>query len=225
MESNKSREIRTGERVITNNAAERSKAELLYFKDIQCTLFDMMDYSGVAEKYGEDFLNELDPPQRKTGNQILAEAMNGLANIDSNENVNDYDDENDDDDDDDQEERFEQVRQLIRKMTGMFPALNIDYIIQVVPSLMKGDHNPNPKYDMDDKCTEILGKLQKLREEKIEWQELNERVFDHEFDKPFGQCLVEVTQGIIGCWLCGNITKSMSACSRCKLATYCSKEC
>lgn len=140
MESNKSREIRTGERVITNNAAERSKAELLYFKDIQCTLFDMMDYSGVAEKYGEDFLNELDPPQRKTGNQILAEAMNGLANIDSNENVNDYDDENDDDDDDDQEERFEQVRQLIRKMTGMFPALNIDYIIQVVPSLMKGDH-------------------------------------------------------------------------------------
>jgi hypothetical protein len=84
-ESNKSREIKTGERVISTNAAEHSKAELLYLKDIECSLFDIMDYSKVAEKYGEDFLNELDPPQRKTGNQILAEAMNGLANMD-NEN-------------------------------------------------------------------------------------------------------------------------------------------
>ena len=45
-----------------------------------------MDYSNVAEKYGEEFLNELDPPQRKTGNQILAEAMTGLVNMDNNEN-------------------------------------------------------------------------------------------------------------------------------------------
>jgi len=85
-ESSKSREIKTGERVISTNAAEHSKAELLYLKDIECSLFDIMDYSFVAEKYGEDFLNELDPPQRKTGNQILAEAMNGLANMDNNEN-------------------------------------------------------------------------------------------------------------------------------------------
>ena len=84
-ESKKSREIKTGERVISTNAAEHSKAELLYLKDIECSLFDIMDYSGVAEKYGEDFLNELDPPQRKTGNQILAEAMTVLANMD-NEN-------------------------------------------------------------------------------------------------------------------------------------------
>lgn len=59
-------------------------------KDIDCALFDIMDYSCVAQKYGEEFLNELDPPQRKTGNQILAEAMNGLVNnMDNNENDDD----------------------------------------------------------------------------------------------------------------------------------------
>ena len=83
-ESKKSREIRTGERVISNNAAEHSKAELLYLKDIECALFDIMDYSEVAEKYGDEFLNQLDPPQRKTGNQILADGL--VNNMDSNEN-------------------------------------------------------------------------------------------------------------------------------------------
>ena len=78
-ESNKSREISGGERVISNNAAEHSKAELLYLKDIECALFDIMDYSFVAEKYGEDFLNQLDPPQRKTGNQILVDSMAAVA--------------------------------------------------------------------------------------------------------------------------------------------------
>jgi len=205
-ESSKSREIKTGERVISTNAAEHSKAELLYLKDIECSLFDIMDYSKVAEKYGEDFLNELDPPQRKTGNQILVDSMVAVAQKNR---------------DDDDSEKIEMLRKyfpgtetMALKMRALYPSLDMDDIFFVVPLLVEGLPS---KYDEEAACTKILGKLQERREEKKEWQNSNERTFDTEFDKPFGQCLVEVTQTKFGCWLCGITTKTMSTCSRCKL--------
>jgi hypothetical protein len=41
-----------------------------------------MDYSDVAEKYGEDFLEELSPPTKgKSGRQLQAEAFQSSAGI------------------------------------------------------------------------------------------------------------------------------------------------
>jgi hypothetical protein len=76
--SEKSREIIIGKRIISNNAAAHSKGKLLWMKEINCGLFRIMDYSEVASKYGEEFLEQLSPPQRKSGKRILAEAFNSL---------------------------------------------------------------------------------------------------------------------------------------------------
>lgn len=80
-----SRLITIGERVISNDASAHSKGNLMYHKDINSALFDMMDYSGVEAKYGKEFLEELAPPHRKTGNQIFSEAWNTLSNYDFGE--------------------------------------------------------------------------------------------------------------------------------------------
>ena len=43
-------------------------------------MFRIMDYSSVAEKYGEEFLEELNPPNRgKSGGQLLAGALSSLS--------------------------------------------------------------------------------------------------------------------------------------------------
>jgi len=60
-----SREIGIGERVISTNAAAHSKGVLLHMKERNSAMFRLMDYSGVAAKYGEDFLKQLSPPQGK----------------------------------------------------------------------------------------------------------------------------------------------------------------
>lgn len=49
-------------------------------KESGCNLFRIMDYSDVAEKYGEDFLEELSPPNKgKSGRQLQAEAFAELG--------------------------------------------------------------------------------------------------------------------------------------------------
>jgi len=60
-----SREIGIGERIISTNAAAHSKGVLLHMKERNSAMFRLMDYSGVAAKYGEDFLKQLSPPQGK----------------------------------------------------------------------------------------------------------------------------------------------------------------
>ena len=58
-----SREIGIGERIISTNAAAHSKGVLLHMKERNSAMFRLMDYSRVAEKYGDDFLKNLSPPQ------------------------------------------------------------------------------------------------------------------------------------------------------------------
>ena len=68
----------------------------MYLKDIGCSLFDIMDYTNVEKKYGKEFLDELNPPQRKSGNQLFAEACTYLAEYnfdDSSDDGNDDEDE------------------------------------------------------------------------------------------------------------------------------------
>ncbi len=36
----------------------------MYYKDINCSKFRIMDYSKVEKKYGKEFLEELNPPKR-----------------------------------------------------------------------------------------------------------------------------------------------------------------
>lgn len=79
-ESDKSRVITIGGRVISMNAAEHSKGSLLYMKECGMPMFRIMDYSSVAERYGEDFLEELNPPNKgKSGGRLLAGALSSLA--------------------------------------------------------------------------------------------------------------------------------------------------
>lgn len=67
-------------RIISMNAAEHSKGTLLHMKEAGFPHFRMMDYSDVAEKYGEDFLEELSPPNKgKSGRQILGGALASLS--------------------------------------------------------------------------------------------------------------------------------------------------
>eukprot|EP00581_Thalassiosira_minuscula_P018972 CAMPEP_0183722890 /NCGR_PEP_ID=MMETSP0737-20130205/14705_1 /TAXON_ID=385413 /ORGANISM="Thalassiosira miniscula, Strain CCMP1093" /LENGTH=218 /DNA_ID=CAMNT_0025953135 /DNA_START=43 /DNA_END=699 /DNA_ORIENTATION=+ len=81
-DSDKSRVIGIGGRVISNNAAEHSKGSLLWMKESGCFLFRIMDYSDVAEKYGAEFLEELNPKNKgKSGKRILAGAMNSLSGM------------------------------------------------------------------------------------------------------------------------------------------------
>ena len=81
--SNTSREIVIGEEIMSTDASAHSKGSLMYCKEIGGSLFDMMDFSGVEAKYGKEFHEELAPPHRKTGNQILGDAMNFFSNYDS----------------------------------------------------------------------------------------------------------------------------------------------
>eukprot|EP00579_Thalassiosira_antarctica_P001877 CAMPEP_0201870812 /NCGR_PEP_ID=MMETSP0902-20130614/3871_1 /ASSEMBLY_ACC=CAM_ASM_000551 /TAXON_ID=420261 /ORGANISM="Thalassiosira antarctica, Strain CCMP982" /LENGTH=314 /DNA_ID=CAMNT_0048396593 /DNA_START=95 /DNA_END=1039 /DNA_ORIENTATION=- len=84
--SKKSREIGIGERIISNNAAEHSKGTLVHMKEAGFAMFRIMDYSDVAEKYGEDFLEELDPPNKgRSGRSILAGAMAALNELDEDD--------------------------------------------------------------------------------------------------------------------------------------------
>lgn len=79
-ESDKSRAITVGGRVISMNAAEHSKGSLLFMKERGFPMFRLMDYSSVAETYGEDFLEELNPPNKgKSGGRLLAGALSSLA--------------------------------------------------------------------------------------------------------------------------------------------------
>lgn len=78
--SDKSRDITIAGRVISMKAAEHPKGSLLYMKERGMPMFRIMDYSGVAEKYGEEFLEELSPPNRgKSGGRILAGALSSLS--------------------------------------------------------------------------------------------------------------------------------------------------
>lgn len=78
--SEEGREIGLGARVISMNAADHSRGKLLLMKETGCGMFRIMDYSRVADKYGEKFLTELDPPNRgRTGRQILAGAFSSLG--------------------------------------------------------------------------------------------------------------------------------------------------
>lgn len=75
-DSDKSRVLEIGGGVISMNAADHPKGTLLHMKEAGFPMFRMMDYSDVAEKYGEEFLEELSPPNKgKSGKQILAGAM------------------------------------------------------------------------------------------------------------------------------------------------------
>mmetsp|Transcript_24325 Transcript_24325/g.34847 ORF Transcript_24325/g.34847 Transcript_24325/m.34847 type:complete len:338 (+) Transcript_24325:44-1057(+) len=79
-ESDKSRDITIAGRVISMKAADHPKGSLLYLKEIRAPMFRIMNYSGVAEKYGEEFLEELNPPNRgKSGGRILAGALSSLS--------------------------------------------------------------------------------------------------------------------------------------------------
>jgi hypothetical protein len=74
-DSNESRVIVIAGDTITMNAADLSKGKLLHMKESGNHLFRIMDYSDVAQKYGDDFLEELSPPNKgKSGRQIQAEA-------------------------------------------------------------------------------------------------------------------------------------------------------
>ncbi len=78
-ECDKSREIVVRQGVSSQDASEYSKGRLMYYKDINCSLFRIMDYSKVEKKYGKEFIDELNPPQRKSGNQLLADALKNLS--------------------------------------------------------------------------------------------------------------------------------------------------
>lgn len=78
--SDKSRDVTIAGRVISMKAAEHPKGSLLYMKEKGMPMYRIMDYSGVEEKYGEEFLEELNPPNRgKSGGQILAGALSSMS--------------------------------------------------------------------------------------------------------------------------------------------------
>jgi len=79
-QSDKSRDITVGGRVISMNAAEHSKGSLLYMKERGMPMFRIMDYSSVGERYGEEFLEELNPPNRgKSGGRLLAGSLSSFS--------------------------------------------------------------------------------------------------------------------------------------------------
>mmetsp|Transcript_36186 Transcript_36186/g.73704 ORF Transcript_36186/g.73704 Transcript_36186/m.73704 type:complete len:338 (+) Transcript_36186:2096-3109(+) len=79
-QSDNSRVITIGGRVISMNAAEHSKGSLLYMKERGMPMFRIMDYSSVGERYGEEFLEELNPPNRgKSGGRLLAGALSSFS--------------------------------------------------------------------------------------------------------------------------------------------------
>ena len=95
-ECTKSREVMVLKDCISMDASDYSKGHfLMYLKDIDCSLFKILDYSNVEKKYGKEFLDELNPPQRKSGNQLLAEAHKSLAEYNDDDDSNDNDDEED----------------------------------------------------------------------------------------------------------------------------------
>ncbi|KAL9190833.1 hypothetical protein ACHAXT_000539 [Thalassiosira profunda] len=62
------------------NAADQPKGMLLWMKEAGVVMFRTLDYSEVAEKYGEEFLDELNPPNKgKSGRQILTGALTSLC--------------------------------------------------------------------------------------------------------------------------------------------------
>lgn len=70
--SDKPRVISVAGWLVTNNAADKTKGELLYLKETNNPLFRVMEFSTVAKKYGQDFLEELDPPQSRNIAHFLA---------------------------------------------------------------------------------------------------------------------------------------------------------
>ncbi len=61
-------------------AADHPKGSLLWMKEIRAPMFRIMDYSGVVEKYGEEFMEELNPPNRgRSGRSILGGAVSSLS--------------------------------------------------------------------------------------------------------------------------------------------------
>ena len=78
--SDQSRELTFSTRVISRNAADHPKGSLLYMKEMKMPMFRIMNYTGVEEKYGEEFLEELDPPNRgRSGKSILVGALSSLG--------------------------------------------------------------------------------------------------------------------------------------------------
>jgi hypothetical protein len=63
-ECDNSREVLISKACISMDASEYSRAHLMYYKDINCSKFRIMDYSKVEKKYGKEFLEELNPPRR-----------------------------------------------------------------------------------------------------------------------------------------------------------------
>jgi hypothetical protein len=63
-ECDNSREVLVSKACISMDASEYSRAHLMYYKDINCSKFRIMDYSKVEKKYGKEFLEELNPPKR-----------------------------------------------------------------------------------------------------------------------------------------------------------------
>lgn len=79
-ESKGSREIVIAGDIISMSASDYSKGTLFHMKETGCAKFRIMDYSDVAEKYGQDFLEELSPPNKgKSGRQLQAEAFAELG--------------------------------------------------------------------------------------------------------------------------------------------------
>ena len=79
-DSDKPRVITVDGGVISMDAADYSKGDLLWMKETGCGKFDIMDYSNVAGKYGQDFLDELKPRNKgKSGRQILAGPLASLS--------------------------------------------------------------------------------------------------------------------------------------------------
>ena len=92
-ECDKSREVVVQRGVNSQEASEHTKGRLMYYKDINCGLFRILDYSNVEKKYGKEFLDELNPPQRKTGNELLLDAFKNLAEYNFNDDDKDVKDE------------------------------------------------------------------------------------------------------------------------------------
>lgn len=63
-ECDNSREVLVSKACISMDASEYSMGHLMYYKDINCSKFRIMDYSKVEKKYGKEFLEELNPPKR-----------------------------------------------------------------------------------------------------------------------------------------------------------------
>ena len=74
-ECDNSREVLVSKACISMDASEHSRGHLMYYKDIKCPMFRMMDYSEVEKKYGKEFLEELNPPNLKGIDQILPDVL------------------------------------------------------------------------------------------------------------------------------------------------------